>query len=78
MQLKESTRILCRENSIENLLAELALHRVDMVLADGPIPPGIDIRGFNHPLGDSGISFFGIPELAAGLSDDFANSLSGQ
>lgn len=78
LHMEESSRILCRENSLENLLAELALHRVDMVLADGPIPPGIDVRGFNHSLGDSGISFFGKPELATPLIDDFPNSLNEQ
>src|SRR5210317_608749 len=48
LEMPEPMRILCRETSIETLLAELALHRVDVVIADGPIPPGIDVRGFNH------------------------------
>ena len=77
LDLPDSTRIQCRENSLETLLAELALHRVDMVLADGPIPPGIDIRGFNHPLGECGISFFGKPELKRDLEGDFPHNLSG-
>ncbi len=78
LNMEEPSRLLCRENSLENLLAELALHRVDMVLADGPIPPGIDVRGFNHSLGDSGISFFGKAELATPLIEDFPHSLSEQ
>jgi LysR family transcriptional regulator, transcriptional activator of nhaA len=77
LELPDSVRIQCRENSLETLLAELALHRVDMVLADGPIPPGIEVRGFNHPLGECGISFFGKAELAHGLADGFPHSLGG-
>ncbi len=77
LELPEPMRLLCRENSIEALLADLALHRVDMVIADGPIPPGIDVRGFNHPLGESGISFMGAPELVDELEGEFPHNLSG-
>lgn len=47
LQLPESVRIVCREGVINALLAELAVHRVDLVIADGPIPPGVD-RGGPH------------------------------
>ena len=77
LEMPEPTRIQCRENSLEMLLAELALHRVDVVIADGPIPPGIDVRGFNHSLGESGIGFFGKAELAREYADDFPQSLAG-
>jgi len=77
LEMPEPMRILCRETSIETLLAELALHRVDVVIADGPIPPGIDVRGFNHSLGECGISFFAKPKLAKDLVADFPNSLTG-
>ncbi len=77
LELPDSIRIQCRESSLETLLAELALHRVDMVLADGPIPPGIEVRGFNHPLGECGISFFGKAELARDLIGGFPRSLGG-
>lgn len=77
LEMPELLRIQCRENSLEQLLADLALHRVDVVLADGPIPPGIDVRGFNHPLGECGIGFFGTAELAGDLAGDFPQSLNG-
>ncbi len=77
LDMPEPMRLLCRENSIEALLADLALHRVDMVIADGPIPPGIDVRGFNHPLGDSGISFMATPVLAQQLEGEFPQNLNG-
>ena len=58
LQLPEPVRIVCREGDISALLAELSIHKVDLVLADGPIPPGINVCGFNHRLGDCGITFF--------------------
>ncbi len=77
LQLPESVRIVCRENSIDFLLAELALHRIDLVIADSPIPQGVNVRGFNHQLGECGISFFAVPELAHKLKKGFPQSLKG-
>jgi len=77
LEMQDPMRIQCRENSLDMLLAELALHRVDMVIADGPVPPGIDVRGFNHPLGECGMSFLGKAELADEFGADFPRSLAG-
>lgn len=77
LSLPEPVRIVCRENNLASLLAELALHRVDMVIADGPIPPGINVRGFNHILGECGISFLAVPHLAKTLRENFPHSLNG-
>ena len=77
LQLPESVRIVCREGVINALLAELAVHRVDLVIADGPIPPGVNVRGFNHQLGDCGITFLATPRLARKLGKNFPHSLNG-
>jgi len=77
LQLPESVRIICREGSIDSLLAELAVHRVDLVIADGPIPTTVNVRGFNHPLGECGINFFAAPELARKLAKNFPQCLGG-
>lgn len=77
LQLPEQVRIVCRENNFDALLAELALHRIDLVIADSAIPPGVNVRGFNHHLGECGISFFAIAELADKLDKDFPQSLNG-
>ena len=70
-------RIVCRENSLDNLLGELALHRIDMVIADAPIPPGLNVRGYNHVLGECGVSFLAVPKLAKSLSKGFPQSMNG-
>jgi len=75
--LQEPVRIVCREGAMDDLLAELAVHRVDLVIADGPIPPGVNVRGFNHQLGDCGITFFATVRLARKLGKNFPDSLNG-
>jgi len=76
LQLPEPVRFICREGSIDTLLAELAIHKVDLVIADSPIPPSINVRGFNHSLGDCGITFFASAELARQLGNNFPHSLN--
>ncbi|MPW30655.1 transcriptional activator NhaR [Agarivorans sp. B2Z047] len=73
----EPLRMLCKENTLESLLAELALNRLDLVLADGPVPPGLGVRGFNHALGESGVSFVASPSIAKSLQVNFPACLDG-
>src|SRR3954469_23737750 len=71
-RLGTPVRIVCRaDKSVEEFVAELALHRVDMVLADGPPAPGIALRAFSHPLGDCGTTFFAAAKLAAKVRRNF-------
>jgi LysR family transcriptional activator of nhaA len=77
LSISDPVRIICRENNLASLLAELALHRVDMVIADGPIPSGINVRGFSHILGECGISFLAVPHLARPRRKEFPRSLNG-
>ncbi len=57
-------RLICHEGKLDQLLTELALHRLDMVVADRPLPSGVRVRGFNHKLGESDVAFFATPTLA--------------
>lgn len=63
--LPEPVRLICREGQLDLLLAELALHRLDMVVADRQMPAGLNVRGHSHKLGESAIAFFAAPGLAA-------------
>jgi LysR family transcriptional activator of nhaA len=65
-QLPEPVRIVCREWKLDALLGELALHRLDLVIADAPIPSAVSVRAFNHRLGSCGVSFFAAPSLLKG------------
>ncbi|NOY66129.1 MAG: transcriptional activator NhaR [Gammaproteobacteria bacterium] len=77
LMLPEPVRIVCREGDINSLLADLAVHKVDLVIADSPIPPDINVRGFSHPLGDCGISFFATSKLAKKLGKKFPHNMNG-
>jgi LysR family transcriptional regulator, transcriptional activator of nhaA len=67
--LAEPVRLICREGKLDRLLAELALHRLDMVLADRPIPTHINVRGYSHKLGECALAFFAAPDLADACGD---------
>ena len=71
-----SLRIICREGPLPQLLASLALHELDVVLADAPSSEPVSVRSFNHLLGKSGVSFFAAGKLL-GLKKDFPRSLDG-
>lgn len=69
--------MVCREGSLERLLADLATHEVDLVLADTPMTPSVKVKAFNHSLGDSGISVCGATKLASSYRGRFPRSLDG-
>lgn len=76
MKLDQPIRIICTEGKLTDLLAELALHRMELVIADSPMHANMNIRCFNHELGSSGISFFAMPEMRAKLKGDFPQCLN--
>jgi LysR family transcriptional activator of nhaA len=77
LELLEPIRIVCKEGTIDSLLDDLVIHRIDLVIADGPLPVGLSVPGFSRSLGNCGITFFATPELAGKLGDNFPDSLSG-
>lgn len=52
-------RVICREDKTDRLLAMLAVHDLDLVLAETPLAGQASVRAFNHPLGESVVTFFG-------------------
>ena len=77
LTMPEPIRMVCREAGLDDLLAELTLHRIDLVLADRPIPASVSMRGFSHKLGVCAVSFFATDELAATLNGPFPRCLDG-
>src|SRR5579863_8097751 len=74
----EPLQLICRaDRSVAQFLAELALHTVDVVLADGPAGSDTAVRAVSHLLGDCGTTFFAEPKLAATLRRRFPLSLHG-
>ena len=77
LHMVDPVRLICREWRLDNLLAELALHHLDLVISESPIPPGLSVRAFSHRLGSSGISFFATSSLRKRLSGPFPACLGG-
>ncbi|HAP26823.1 MAG TPA: transcriptional activator NhaR [Achromobacter sp.] len=71
LQLDQDVRLICREGRLPFLLADLAVHRFDMVIADRPMPNNLNVRGFSHLLGECGLTFFGSPSLLDSLAGTF-------
>ncbi|MDF3029853.1 MAG: LysR family transcriptional regulator [Moraxellaceae bacterium] len=64
LALPDPVRLVCREDKLERLLAELAIHELDLVIADAPHPPGLDVKCYSHALGSSGVAFLASRDLA--------------
>jgi LysR family transcriptional activator of nhaA len=77
LKMAEPIRVVCREDKPERLLAELAVHGLDLVLADAPTGPTVKIQAFNHLLGECGVTVFGTAQVAATYRRGFPQSLTG-
>ena len=77
LRMGEPVQLKCYEKPLTDLLADLSVHKLDLVLADSPLNPALNIRAYNHPLGESPIAFFAAASMAARFREDFPRSLQG-
>jgi LysR family transcriptional regulator, transcriptional activator of nhaA len=77
LNTSDAVRMICKEASLDMLLAELTMHHLDLVLADRPIPHTVSTRGYSHKLGKSSISFFATTSVKKQLKGNFPNCLNG-
>jgi LysR family transcriptional activator of nhaA len=77
LHLAEPVRIVCHEGDYDELLAGLALHDLDVIIADAPVPPGSNVRAFSRLLGQCGVAVFGTQALAVKYRRRFPASLDG-
>ncbi|MBL8383548.1 MAG: transcriptional activator NhaR [Burkholderiales bacterium] len=75
-RLADPVRLVCREWKLENLLSELALHRLDAVIADVALPAHSSFRAYSHKLGSSGLTFFAAPAVRRRLKGKFPACLA--
>jgi LysR family transcriptional regulator, transcriptional activator of nhaA len=68
---------VCWEGKLDHLLADLAIHKLDLVISDTPAPPGIKVRAYNHSMGESSVTFFATVKLGARYRRNFPRSLEG-
>lgn len=76
LDLAEPVRVICLEGSLEKLLGDLAIHRLDLVVSDHAIPAGLSVKAYNHRLGMSPVGFFAARSLARRYQKGFPQSLN--
>ncbi len=69
-------RLLCHEGEFQPLLGELALHKLDAVLADRAAPPNPALRTTSQLLGTSAIAWYAPPLWAEAAANNFPHSLA--
>lgn len=69
-------RLICHEGALDDLLGDLALHRLDVVVSDRPAPVNPNLKLYSHALGYSHIGWYGTHSLAADAGEDFPNCLA--
>ena len=69
-------RLLCHQDEFEDLLGDLALHRLDVVLADRPAPANPNLKLYSHPMGVSALGWYAPPAWVAQATRSFPQSLA--
>jgi LysR family transcriptional regulator, transcriptional activator of nhaA len=69
-------RLVCQERGLDTMLADLALHQLDVVLADHPAPNNTNLKLYNHSLGQSTVAWYAPATLARRLRRGFPQSLA--
>lgn len=74
-ELPGPIKLVSRESDFDSLLADLALNKIDLIISDRPLSPGIPIKAYNHSLGQSGLSFYADKASAEILKENFPHSM---
>jgi LysR family transcriptional activator of nhaA len=77
LSMPEPIQLICHEDTTDRLLADLAEHRLDVVLSDAPISSMVRVKAFNHSLGECGVTLFATPALTKKYLKGFPKSLDG-
>ncbi len=77
LKLPHQVQLVCWEDKLDRLLAELAIHGLDIVLADTQVPPTVKVQAYNHLMGESSVTLFATAALARKYSSHLPTSLDG-
>lgn len=69
-------RLLCHEGELEDLLGDLALHRLDVVFSDRPAPVNPNIKLYSHAMGSSPMAWYATPSLVRTGGRTFPQSIA--
>lgn len=77
MDLAEPVQLVCIDDKVDALLSRLAIHELDVVLADVPVSPLVRVRAYNHLLGSCGVCLLASARLVSTYRRGFPASLDG-
>lgn len=77
LELDEPVRLVCLEGDMSQLVADLAIHKLDVILTDTALDPVYKVQAYSHRLGESDVAIMGTKELATKYSQGFPGSLDG-
>lgn len=76
VNMDERPRMVCYEGKLPQLLADLALHKLDLIISDAPAPPTLEFKVYNHKLGECGLSMLAVPAIAKKYRKGFPSSMT--
>lgn len=77
LEMDQPVRLVCHEGEMARLIADLAIHKLDVVLSDTALDPLYKVQAYSHRLGESEVVIVGARELAQSYRPDFPSSLDG-
>ncbi|WKB53329.1 transcriptional activator NhaR [Eleftheria terrae] len=77
LDIGPQVRLSCHEGKLPDLVAQMSVHRLDLVLADEPMNRQFSVKAFSHELGSTAMSFFVAPTLRPSLQGEFPRCLQG-
>ena len=63
LHVDDTIRLICREGKLADLLSEMSVNQLDLVIADRPMPSNLNVRAYNHLLGESKLAIFATKRL---------------
>lgn len=76
LHMEDRPRTVCYEGKLDQLLTDLATHKLDLVISDAPAPLTMDFKVYNHKLGECGLSMLAVPAMAKKYRKNFPQSLT--
>jgi LysR family transcriptional activator of nhaA len=76
LHMPDRPRTVCYEGKLNQLLSDLALHKLDVIISDAPASPTLDFKVYNHKLGECGLTMLAVPALAKKYRKEFPHSLT--
>lgn len=77
LRMQDRLQLIFRQDRTDRLLADLATHSSDLVLADTPVRPVGGVRAYSHVLGECGVLFCATESIARAHRQKFPRSLDG-